>query len=953
MTRVASRRLLARGAPPLLVGLLALAFVGAFEAPWASGMPTNDAFTSAFEIGSTPYSNPQSTHDATTEGGEPGLTCSGGGATVWYKHTPTSGGMLGADTSGSNYDTVLMVYSGTSFAALEDLAPVGCNDDVDGLPQSRTIFAADPGVTYYFQVLGSESATGDLAFNLSIAPPPPANDALSAALQVSEPLPYSDSQSVAAATLEAGESDIGGCAPRDSTVWYSYTPAVSGSVSADILSSEMDTVLGVYSGPASGATLADLVDIDCSTGVLGEGPAESTFIADAGTTYYFQIGGMEGQTGDLVFNLNSAGPPGNDPLAAAAAIADPLPFSASQTTLEATFEPGEPAPSCAATGASVWFQYTPSTASQLLADTFGSDFNTALAVYSGPPAASHAQLTPVACNDDLVGEQSRLTFSAAAGTTYYFQVAGVADATGGLSFQIEASPTLVSDALAAAVPAPDPTPDTPAFDHTQSTAGATMEPGEPVASCASSGATVWYSYTPPADAALTANTFDSDFDAVLAVYAGPAGANFASLTPVACVSPVVDVESETVESEVTFSATGGTTYYFQASGLDGQTGVLAFNLRGALAPENDALAAATASADPLPLDTSESTEGATLELGEPAPPCGAAGATVWYKHTAVAAELLTATTLDSEFDTVLAVYSGPDGATPVDLVPVACNDDSNGEQSRVYFTPTPGTTYYVQVGGADAAMGSMSFTLCTDVDSDALCPASDNCPDVANAEQLDFDEDLIGDVCDPDNDNDGALNNADPDDDNDRVGDAEEAACGGATPSSLRPERVDGEFATIDDDGDSMIDEALPSGAGGFDCDGDGFNGMAENHVFSYLPGGPTDGDQKACQDYDAGHPNPSHKPSKRWPADLSSSTFSFNKVNIQDVAAYISPIRYLNQDTGTDPGDVRFDLVPSSTFGTDINVADLAAITSGVSGFPAMLGGARAFNGPACPYAP
>ena len=75
------------------------------------------------------------------------------------------------------------------------------------------------------------------------------------------------------------------------------------------------------------------------------------------------------------------------------------------------------------------------------------------------------------------------------------------------------------------------------------------------------------------------------------------------------------------------------------------------------------------------------------------------------------------------------------------------------------------------------------------------------------------------------------------------------------------------------------------------------------------------------------------------------------NKVNIVDLASFINPIRYLNQDVGTDPMDVRWDLVPGSTVGFDINIADLAGMTTGASAFPAMFGGAKAFNGPVCPY--
>ena len=44
---------------------------------------------------------------------------------------------------------------------------------------------------------------------------------------------------------------------------------------------------------------------------------------------------------------------------------------------------------------------------------------------------------------------------------------------------------------------------------------------------------------------------------------------------------------------------------------------------------------------------------------------------------------------------------------------------------------------------------------CTDTDSDGVCDVDDNCPATANAAQTDTDEDLSGDVCDTDDDDDG------------------------------------------------------------------------------------------------------------------------------------------------------------------------------------------------------
>jgi hypothetical protein len=209
-----------------------------------------------------------------------------------------------------------------------------------------------------------------------------------------------------------------------------------------------------------------------------------------------------------------------------------------------------------------------------------------------------------------------------------------------------------------------------------------------------------------------------------------------------------------------------------------------------------------------------------------------------------------------------------------------------------------------------------------------------------------------------DTDGDGAINWTDANDDNDLLLDTTEAACGSLPRLAASvPERLDGTFAGTDDDGDALTDEPLPAGAAASDCDGDGYTGTRENHVFSYLPGAPTNGDQKTCQEYDATFPNPAMhiRPSKRWPSDIASSAFSLNKVNVQDLTSFYAPVDYLNTSPAANSPGMRFDLVPG-TAGLPphtINIVDLAAVTSGVTGAPPMLGGARAFNGPVCPWAP
>jgi hypothetical protein len=134
--------------------------------------PPNDNFANAQLIsGSSGTVNGTNTF-ASRETGEPTFPAgTGGGRSVWYNWTAPGTGQATFDTIGSDYDTILAIYTGSPVNALNNLA---ANDDIDppGAPeprniQSRVIFNATAGTTYRIQVDGFDGAQGSVTLHWS------------------------------------------------------------------------------------------------------------------------------------------------------------------------------------------------------------------------------------------------------------------------------------------------------------------------------------------------------------------------------------------------------------------------------------------------------------------------------------------------------------------------------------------------------------------------------------------------------------------------------------------------------------------------------------------------------------------------------------------------------------------------------------------------------------------
>ncbi len=122
--------------------------------PPPNGLP-GDNCQSPRAISSLPYLDTVDTRSATSSSDDP-VSCTGGRDTntVWYSITPAANTIYGVDTSLSDYDTVVSVYTGGCGA----LARVACSDDFGNPPdranRSVLTFAATAGVTYLIEASG-------------------------------------------------------------------------------------------------------------------------------------------------------------------------------------------------------------------------------------------------------------------------------------------------------------------------------------------------------------------------------------------------------------------------------------------------------------------------------------------------------------------------------------------------------------------------------------------------------------------------------------------------------------------------------------------------------------------------------------------------------------------------------------------------------------------------------
>ncbi|MCI0746897.1 MAG: hypothetical protein L0Y58_15960 [Verrucomicrobia subdivision 3 bacterium] len=252
--------------------------------------PANDVFVNARVVTGVSGTAAGPNVCATKEAGEPNHAGNAGGHSIWYRWTAPLSGSVVIATVGSDFDTLLGVYTGSTVGSL---TLVTANDDIvpEVTLQSHVTFKATAGTTYHVAVDGWNGAVGNTILTVN----PPLNDAFADCQAISSLAGQVTGHNVGA-TKQTGETahagNIGG-----HSVWYCWTAPTNALMTFDTVGSSFDTLLALYTGSSVGA----LTLITSNDDTDGD-QSRVTFGAIRGTNYRIAVDGFAGSTGTITLS---------------------------------------------------------------------------------------------------------------------------------------------------------------------------------------------------------------------------------------------------------------------------------------------------------------------------------------------------------------------------------------------------------------------------------------------------------------------------------------------------------------------------------------------------------------------------------------------------------------------------------------------------------------------------
>lgn len=383
------------------------------------GRPANDDLADARVLTGASGTVDGTTRHATYQPGESPLLdeCAGDcgyftgdhGSGVWFRWTPPSDGTWRLDNAARGEWAWIQVYRGGP--SIHRLRLVKEGIGYPGAYPSTLLDVPLQGGTTYWIRYSSYSYFGPFALHWlpaseATTPPPPANDDFADARDLGSSPSGSVSATNQWATLEAGEPQAPSWSDVRSTVWFRWTAPATGLATVGTPDHYTDTTIW------TGSDLSGLSQVPAT--YWGEPTRRPTFQAQAGTTYWVQMGGPYSHGGPFEVTWDITAPDNDDVADAYPLPSGPHGIGPEWGLVRATAQPGEPADAAGRTDShTIWMRWTPTYSGAVSFLTEG-DHVPALQVFTGGP--SFATMTRVA------GNPHGADFDAHAGTTYWLQL---------------------------------------------------------------------------------------------------------------------------------------------------------------------------------------------------------------------------------------------------------------------------------------------------------------------------------------------------------------------------------------------------------------------------------------------------------------------------------------------------------------------------------------------------
>ena len=403
------------------VTLLGLTWYGS-SSPIA---PSNDPFETPLGLRGNSGSSSVSNSGATRQSGEPNHAAGKGGGSLWWRIQPSVNGHLTLDTLGSTVgDTLLAVYTGNTLGGLTEVAS---NDDISSANRLSRLsrLPVEVGSNLLIAVDGKNRARGNVNLNFVLQPGAVYDN-------FAEPKTVTGSSwtdagrnngATPAYSAESGEKPHAGQAAFRS-VWYRWTPGVTGTAEITTTNVSFPTVLAVYQGSSVNA----LTPIVSNAGTASRNTSRVQFGVRPGQTYHVAVDGRSRRSGSFTVQgfVHGAPPlagtnrPPTTPtnqLATNALTLTGARVSTSGNNLSAA--------KGSSGGPSVWYKWTAPKSGFVSLNTSGSGFDTMLAAYT------EAMVNKGSNDNARSGVRwSQVRFQADAGTTYMIEVSGARGSSG-------------------------------------------------------------------------------------------------------------------------------------------------------------------------------------------------------------------------------------------------------------------------------------------------------------------------------------------------------------------------------------------------------------------------------------------------------------------------------------------------------------------------------------------